>query len=295
MERRLRARAAGLRWLIAPDGLRAELRELKGLVQSAEARIAASEQRSHDSIEGEIRRRQKVAWARIGDLRGYEARVRSQNGEDGILRELFRRIGTTNRFLVEFGVGSGEECNGRHLVEDQGWSALFLEVDPEDFAALEARWKEFPNVRCVQAEVTSTNIEELLGRYDVPIDLDLLGIDIDGNDYWVWKAVQHWKPRVVVIEYNAFHPPPERWVMTENPEHRWDHTDYFGASLTSLQALAGDKGYQLVGTDSFGVNSFFVRNDCVRPGLFPDPVLHYHYSSFGHLPHPRRTGPHDEG
>jgi hypothetical protein len=119
----------------------------------------------------------------------------------------------------------------------------------------------------------------------------LLSIDIDGNDYWVWAAVRRWRPRVVVIEYNAFHLPPKRWVMQEDDAYRWAGTTHFGASLASLTALAHDKGYELVATDSRGVNAFFVLRECVRPGLFLDPLLQYHFSPFGHPPHREASGP----
>jgi hypothetical protein len=82
---------------------------------------------------------------------------------------------------------------------------------------------------------------------------------------------------VVVIEYNASHPPPRRWVMTEDPERAWGGTNYFGASLASLIRLVREKGYALVGTNSTGVSAFFVRRD-VAADLFPDAELHYHYS-----------------
>jgi hypothetical protein len=110
----------------------------------------------------------------------------------------------------------------------------------------------------------------------------------------VWKAIQNWKPRVVVIEYNAQHRPPALWVMQEDPDGRWDGTSYFGASLQSLANLAVQKGYQLVGTDSRGVNAFFVREDCVE-GKFPKCSVSYHYSppGFGvnNLGHPAGSGP----
>jgi hypothetical protein len=143
--------------------------------------------------------------------------------------------------------------------------------------------------------VTSRNIEELLAAHQVPVDFDVLSIDIDGNDYWVWKAIQRWQPRLVVIEYNADYPPPVRWVMQENLDHRWNGTNYYGASLTSYVLLGRQKGYTLVATDSRGINAFFVRSELVSPELFLDTNLYYHYSPFNHplCPngHPQGHGP----
>jgi hypothetical protein len=229
------------------------------------------------------------------DLRNFEERICSQNGEDGILAEIFRRIGTSNCYFVEFGVESGRECNSARLALQEGWQGLFLEADPESFTQLQQRYAGHPRVRCVQARVTSTNIEALFAAEQVSSELDLLSIDIDGNDYWVWAALRRWRPRVVVIEYNASHPPGGRWVMKEDPRYRWNGTTYFGASLASLAALGRQKGYTLVGTTSTGVNAFFVRDDLVAAERFLDPVVHYHYSpaTHGSYPggHPRGEGP----
>jgi FkbM family methyltransferase len=221
------------------------------------------------------------------DLRQAESRVYSQNGEDGILQAILSRISIQARYCVEFGVGSGDECNCARLVLQEQWGALFLEADEQQFLAMRRHYADHAKVRCVQASVTSSNIEELLEKNAVPREFDVLSIDIDGNDYWVWAAINGWRPRVVVIEYNASFPPPRKWVMKENPDHRWDRTNYYGASLASLAALARRKGYTLVATDSKGVNAFFVRNDCLND-QFLDPAVYYHYS-------PPRYGPEGRG
>lgn len=177
-----------------------------------------------------------------GELRAYERRVYSQNGEDGILEEILRRLGrSSGGFFVEFGTGDGSECNCARLVIEGGWVGLFMEADATAFAKLGARYATRPGVRCVNALVTSRNVEGLLRDNGVPPIFDVLSIDIDGNDYWVWAAITHWRPRLVVIEYNAEHPPPRAWVMKENPLHVWDGTGYFGASLTSLARLGSTK------------------------------------------------------
>lgn len=268
--RSLASAARGALWLVRAGGLRDQLQSL--LVQ-------------------EQRRR----WREAGDLRAYERRVYSQNGEDGILQEILRRVGVRTRFFVEIGVESGRECNCARLVLEEGWRGVLVEADPGHFAALAERYRAHEGVRCVRAVVASTNIEELLRANGVPRDLDVLSVDIDGNDYWVWSAVASWRPRVVVIEYNAAHAPPRKWVMREEPRHRWDGTTYYGASLASLVALGRKKGYTLVATDSTGVNAFFVLDELAAPERFLDPVLHYHYSPLnspmcpGGLPH--RGGP----
>ena len=251
--RGLASAARGALWLVRAGGLREQLRRL-------------------------LLRERRARWLHAGDLRAFERRVYSQNGEDGILQELLRRVGTCTRFFVEIGVESGAECNCARLVLDEGWQGLFVEADSAQFAGLARRYAERAGVRCVHATATSANVEALLHNADVPRGFDVLSIDIDGNDYWVWAALANWRPRVVVIEYNAAHPPPVRWVMREDPAHRWDGTAYYGASLASLAALGRKKGYTLVATDSTGVNAFFVCDELLTATDFLDPVVHYHYS-----------------
>jgi hypothetical protein len=134
-----------------------------------------------------------------------------------------------------------------------------------------------------------------LSEYHIPQEFDLLSIDIDGNDYWVWAAIQNWHPRIVVIEYNTSFPPSRLWVMVENHEHTWDGTNYYGASLASLARLGRMKGYSLVATDSRGVNAFFVKADLIIEDRFLDPAVHFHYSTPGYgvrgCGHPNRDGP----
>jgi hypothetical protein len=184
-------------------------------------------------------------------LHRHESSVYSQNGEDGILVALFDTIGTTNRFLVEFGAGVGDECNSRLLVE-QGWTGLRMDgVDQAD------------GVDIRQEFITAENINELFAKYGVPDEFDLLSIDIDSNDYWVLRSLdERYRPRVLVMEYNASLGPTERKTIAYDPTYVWDVSSYFGASLAALQSVAVDRGYSLVGCDSLGVNCFFVRTDC---------------------------------
>jgi hypothetical protein len=285
---RLKSAFQGALWLVRGAGIRRNLRELDERLAALDAKVARASGLDQ-------RLTQCPEWRSTAHLRAFERRAYSQFGEDGIIEEIFRRVGYRNKYFVEFGVESGIECNAARLALVEKWSGLFLEADPVCFEQLKKRYEPFPAVRCVQAFVSSANIENLLEANAVPTELDLLSIDIDGNDYWVWKAIFRWKPRVVVIEYNASRPPQERWVMAENPNHRWDGTDYFGASLRSLTELAREKGYTLVGTNSHGINAFFVRDDLACDNRFVDPTVYFHYSPPGYGAvnggHPPGSGP----
>lgn len=203
----------------------------------------------------------------------YGFKVYSQNDEDGIIEEIFNRIGTTNKIFIEFGVTNGLECNSHYLLH-KGWRGLWIEGDKdylkdirEKFAPVIADGKL--NVLC--EFVTRENINELFDTGGVTGEIDLLSIDIDGNDWHVWRAIDVVKPRVVVIEYNAQFPPNCQWIQAYNKRHIWDYSDWHGASFKSLELLGRELGYQLVGTNFTGVNAFFVRKDLARD-LFSEPA-----------------------
>jgi hypothetical protein len=211
-------------------------------------------------------------------LRNFETKVFSQNGEDGVVEEIFRRIGTTNKTVVEFGVEDGVECNARYLVERLGWAAVLL--DGWDVGVRKARelYAGKP-VTVVESFITAENIVDLFRANGVPAEPDLVVVDIDSNDYWVLQAIlTEFRPRALVVEYNARFTPPTRWVMPYDPAYVWDRSAYCGASLQSLADLGKEHAYSVVGCDYQGVNTFLVRDDLLGDH-FPDvsQPLAYHY------------------
>jgi hypothetical protein len=207
-------------------------------------------------------------------LSAAELKIFSQNGEDGVLAEVFSRIGTSNRFFVEFGASDGVECNTRFLMEVLGWSGLYIEPSAEKFARLSERLASRSDVQTIHGVVTPENVSSLFSAADVPSEPDLVSIDIDGQDYWVWQALVAYRPRVVVIEHNA-KLGPARLVERRSLASDIDEFDTFkglaGASLQALRALGEQKGYTLVHVDLAGVNLFFVRDDLA--GHFDEVVL----------------------
>jgi hypothetical protein len=195
------------------------------------------------------------------DLTAHELRVFSQNGEDGVLAEILRRIGVGGRRFVEFGVQDGSEGTTVFLAQVMGWSGAYLEADADAYAALERRFSANPRVRTLHAAVEPDNVEALFAQAGVPEEPDVVSIDVDGNDYWIWRALERFRPRVVVIEYNGDLDLASSQVMPYTPGYRWDHSSGYGASLGALEALGAEKGYTLVHTELAGVNAFFVRSD----------------------------------
>ena len=218
-------------------------------------------------------------------LNRHEAKMYSQAGEDGVIAEIFRRIGVTNKVFVEFGSGDGHENNTVFLLHN-GWTGLWIDANREAVNTVRKNFAaDIQSRRLVvlNAIVTAENIENLLARANLPPEFDLLSIDIDRNDYWVWRKIERYRPRTVVVEYNGKFPPGVEWVVEYHANAFWDGTDHFGASLTSLEILGRRKGYLLVGCTLSGVNAFFVRQDLVGD-RFSEPYTalnHYELFSIG--------------
>lgn len=231
-----------------------------------------------------------VAAGSHPSINNYEFSKYSQNGEDGIILHLLSKAGVVNRTIVEIGTEDARECNSANLVFNFGWNACLIEQDKEwAHKAREylASMNAGDRVRVINEGVTPDNVNALLSQADVPDEMDVLSIDIDSFDYWVWQAVSGYRPRIVVIEYNASFG-PDLSVTVPAPQDTGgslpDYTCYHGASVTALQKLGERKGYTLVGGDSNGVNAFFVRRDlATEAGLQPvTPAQAYR-------PHRRRS------
>jgi hypothetical protein len=208
---------------------------------------------------------------------GYK--VFSQGDEDGIIAEIFRRIGPGDKRFVEIGVQIGVECNTTWLLYQQ-WRGLWLEADGPSVDQMRTSHQQFINAGRLdisQTYVDAANINGLFATHLGSAECDLFSIDIDYNDYWVWQALTHTRPRVVVAEYNARWVPPSEITVAYDTTKTWAGNCHFGASLGALNRLAVDRGYSLVGCSLTGVNAFFVRNDLLgdhflRPG---DLTEHY--------------------
>ena len=204
-------------------------------------------------------------------LEAYGYKVYSQNDEDGIIQEIFCRIGTTTKSFIEFGVQNGLESNGHSLLL-QGWNGVWIDCDNNACQQIFRRFAPAINqgkLQVLNRNLNRDNINEMLNPL-FDSEVDLLSIDVDGNDWHIWNAI-HMKPRVVMIEYNGTFAPEIDWKMPYNEYHVWDETDYFGVSLKALEILGTQKGYQLVGTNISGVNAFFVRKELCED-KFPLPA-----------------------
>lgn len=196
------------------------------------------------------------------DLQDLAQSLYAQGTEEGILERLLQRIEPTNRYCVDIGASDGlRNSNTALLLREHGWQGTLVEGSVYRYRRLQANYGASRNVQLRHEQVQPDTIEGLLAEAGVPDCIDLLSIDIDGNDYWVWRAIQTVHARIVVVEYNPYYAPPERWVMRFNPGHVWDGSTYYGASLESLYVLGRSKGYELVCCDDMGNNAFFVARE----------------------------------
>jgi hypothetical protein len=213
----------------------------------------------------------------LPDFLDVEFRCYSQNGEDGILLYIFSLLGTTNRTVVEMCAGDGIECNAANLIVNHVWRGLLVDGDEEQVSRGRAfyatgRTTFVSPPTFLHSWITAENVNALLEDHGVAGSIDLLSLDIDGNDFWIWKAIECISPRVVVLEFNASCGPESSVTMSYQPEYRLDLTAQpyrCGASLPAFVKLANEKGYRLVGVEAFGFNAFFVRRG-VGEDLLPE-------------------------
>lgn len=232
------------------------------------------------------------------DLLRFGYRVCSQNDEDGIIEEIFRRIGCGDRRFVEFGVGSGLENNTAYLLHC-GWRGVWLDAVASNVGSASQALKSViaaGRLNIIPKMVSAENIEGVFRDAGVPSEPDLVSIDIDGNDFWVWSSLVNFRPRVVVIEYNAGMGPSLDWVVPYDASRPWDGSRTFGASLAALVRLGREKGYRLVGCCFAGVNAFFVRRDVAGECFSPRDDSQYHFQParyYAEFPNGHPVRPHE--
>lgn len=226
-----------------------------------------------------------------------EFRRHSQNGEDGILHYLFALLGTTNKRVVEICAGNGQQCNAANLILNDGWSGLLFEGDDDLAKQARAFYAEHPDTfsfppQVVQAWITRETINDLITGAGFAGAVDLLSLDLDGVDYWIWEAIDAIAPRVVVAEVQVIWGVERAVTVPYRADFRSPLVDgfgiYSGASLPAFVKLGRSKGYRLVGTQRLGFNAFFLRND-VGADVFPEvdasacldrPFVHWARATF---------------
>jgi hypothetical protein len=211
------------------------------------------------------------------NLQDYEFKAYSQNGEDGIIQFLINQVEIANPTFVEFGVHDYMESNTRFLLKQNNWSGLVIDGSQKNIDFIKSDplyWRH--NLKAECAFINRDNINHLISSNGLSGDLGILSVDIDGNDYWVWEAINCVNPRIVICEYNGLFGPSAKVSVPYDENFIYDQahysTLYWGASIAAFHHLARRKGYSLVGSNTNGNNIFFVRDDLLGnlPSLTPE-------------------------
>lgn len=249
-----------------------EVEERPAVSGSPVTALLAKEIESLKVLCGHIAAQRVRALPASTPLQEVEFRVFSQWGEDGILQFLLAHVPIANEVFVEFGVETYQEANTRFLLLNNGWSGCILDGSESSMAAVMASdlgWRY--SLQACAAWVTAENINDLLSTRNIPRDLGILSIDIDGMDYWVWKAITVVQPRIMIVEFNSLFGPvapvtPPYSPRFERSSAHFSHV-FYGLSLAAVEQLGKERGYRLIGINQAGNNAFLIREDLA--GSFP--------------------------
>jgi len=213
----------------------------------------------------------------IDNLSEVEFQVFSQWGDDGIIQYLINKIQIPHSTFIEFGVEDYRESNTRFLLVNNNWTGYVIDGSQDHISFIKndvISWASELYTEC--SFITAENIDHLLSKPGFDPEVGLLSVDIDGNDYWVWKAINSIKPVIVVAEYNSLFGMNNAWTVPYDPNfvkyQKHSSIIYYGASLKALYLVAKEKGYQFIGCNSKGNNAYFVRNDKMPAGIKPKTV-----------------------
>jgi hypothetical protein len=221
---------------------------------------------------GKLLSLQIISKQNIKNLNEVEFKVFSQWGDDGIIQWLISKIDIEHKTFIEFGAGDYRESNTRFLMMNNNWSGLVMDMNKNNVTKIinsEYYWKYDLNAKSVF--INTEDINSILTTSGFEKNVGILHIDLDGIDYWVWKAIDSINPIIVILEYNSIFgvdrsitiPYDKNFIRTKA-----HHSNlYFGASLKALDQLSISKGYTLIGCNSAGNNAYFVRNDKLNNSL----------------------------
>lgn len=200
----------------------------------------------------------------LENIQNAEFKVFSQFGDDGIIQFLVDYLDIKEKTFIEFGVEDYLESNTRFLMMNNNWEGMVMDGSEENIGKIIKTgyyWKH--NLLAKKLFVEQENINEFIKENGFSGKIGLLHIDIDGNDYWIWKKINVIEPAIVIIEYNSVFDREKPWVIPYDKDFyrtKAHSTNLFwGSSITSLCDLAEKKGYVFIGTNSAGNNAYFVK------------------------------------
>lgn len=236
-------------------------------------RFSASTQIAQKQLQFQYSELKRVQNLPIFNDTGFK--VFSQFEEDGKILYLFSVLGTTSKLFIDIGSNDGVNSNCANLAVNHGWHGLFVDADEKAIEIGTKFYEKVPNKWSLkpifkQAVITPQNVNLIIEESGFFGEIDFLSIDIDSNDYWVWKALNKIEPKVVVIESQLTFGKRDIIVPYQNKLSKEpNQNNYYGASTLALVKLGKSKGYRLVGSNDYGNNLFFIRNG-FGENLFPE-------------------------
>ena len=195
-------------------------------------------------------------------LLDYRRTYFSQNGEDGVLLHVLSRLPKRDKWCVEFGAWDGMYLsNTFFFIAKEGYKAVMIEADKERYNSLLEFKKKYGKIVCINRFISidgNDTLDKILKDADVPTDFDLLSIDVDNDDYHLWKSIKHYQPKVVIIEIQPKDGPHIRRIKPLGSPPTQD-IDKNGTSILSMTELAEQKGYSLV--SHIAGNAIYVKNE----------------------------------
>ena len=220
-------------------------------------------------------------------------RIHSQHEEDGIIHYIFSLIGITNMKAIEICAGDSISSNLANLIINHKWIALLIEGDKKMVNKAKKFYNQHPDTKywppvILNEWITTKNVNNILDKSNFTGEIDLLSLDIDGIDYWLWKSITVINPRVVVVEFNHLWGAEKAVTVPYDDDFKTQITkygsDYAGASLSAFIKLGKKKGYRLIGTNLIATNAFFIRNDITHdwlPEIDPSSCFNHPRAQFG--------------
>lgn len=244
----------GIKWLL-------DIRRELSLIRFQTTQQTRIQQQLYRETIGMIRKNEGMQFPV-----SYEHQTFSQNGEDGILSEILKRINLNCGRFIEIGSGDGLENNTRLLLET-GWEGLWIDGSQHCCSlAQEANVKFVKNgkLKIINSFVTANNINQILKNMNVSEGIEVLSLDVDLNTYHVWENLDVISPIIAIIEYNGFFPAQSKWIADYDEKGVWAGGFHMGSALKPLNELSQKKGYRLIGCDLSGTNAFFIKDDLAQ-------------------------------